>query len=260
MAKEITFKFLTLNVCHGGILMDNMLEFLAQEQADIMVFQEVNESDNQAAPINFHTNVPLQKCFPSHNLVFDKGLELNYIKDNVLTKQGNTTLSLFPVIRHELIYFNSSFAQFDSPLPGDKPDYRLYPKYMQKSWLDLEGRELLVINLHGAWDYHGNDTPERLMMTQTILSHAKESEYVIIAGDSNARYQTKTIQNLMSQYPSVLSSTPVSTFNMRRKSDPGYGQAAVDILLTSRSLHVVSSACPDVDVSDHFPLQAILKI
>ncbi|MFH2019644.1 MAG: endonuclease/exonuclease/phosphatase family protein, partial [bacterium] len=236
MAEEITFKFLTLNVCHGGILMDQMLEFLTHEQADIMVFQEVNKSENSTAPINFHTNENLQKHFPSHNLVFDSGLKLNYLKDNILTEQGNTTLSRFPIIRHKLVYFNSHYSEFDSPLPGEKPDYRSYPKYMQKSWLNLGGRELLVINLHGAWDYHGNDTPERLSMTKTILAHAKESEYVIIAGDSNARYQTNTIQMLMSHYPSVLPFTPISTFNMRRKTDPGYAEAAVDILLTSPNL------------------------
>lgn len=260
MAEEITFKFLTLNVWHGGLLKDNLVKFLAHEQADIMVFQEVNESADRVAPSHFHTNEFLLKQFPDYNLAFDPGIKLHYLKEDVMTEQGNSTLSRFPIVRHELVFFDCEYGQFDSPLPGDWPDYSTYPKYMQKSWLKIHNIELLAINLHGIWEYHGNDTLERMQMTQTILDHAKESEHVIIAGDSNARYQTSTIQTLMSSYPSVLSTAPVSTFNMLHKTDPGYGEAAVDILLTSRNLKVISSACPNVDVSDHYPIVVTLEI
>lgn len=47
---------------------------------------------------------------------------------------------------------------------------------------------------------------------------------------------------------------------MRRKSNPGYATSVVDMIFTSPDIRVVSKSCPDVDLSDHFPLIATLEI
>lgn len=254
-------KFLTLNLWHGGLLMPKTLQFLVDQSADLMTFQEVNESKNVLLAPNFNTNAQLQLKFPAYNLAYDPALTVHYLKEDIRTERGNTTLSRYPIHRHELIYFNSQYARLDNPLPGVKPDYRVYPKYMQKSWLAIdEGKELLVINLHGVWDFHGYDTPERLAMSQTILEHADKAKYVIIAGDSNTRYQTKTIGDLLVNYPSVISKIPQTTFNMLRKTDVGYASSPVDILLASRNIRVISSQIAQVDISDHLPIIATLEL
>lgn len=261
MAQKVTFKFLTLNLCHGGLLMDQLTEFLRVQVPDIMVFQEVNSARVSMAAPHFQSNSHLQRLFPSYFLAYDPGVAINYLKENLLVEQGNSTLSRYPIREHQLVYFASHYAQFDSPQPGEKPDYRIFPKFMQLSSLTLPNKkDLLVINLHGVWDFHGDDTPTRLAMTKTILDHAKSSKYVIIAGDSNARYQSQTIRQLMKSYPSVLTPAPVSTFNMTQKSDPGYAQAAVDILLTSPNIQVLESSLPQVDISDHYPIVATLSL
>lgn len=240
--------------------MDQVLKFLKEESADIMVFQEVNKSSDSSLASNFRTTNILAENFPAHQLAFDSGFKIHYLKEDLTVEQGNATLSRYTVKNHELVYFDSQYTHLDSPLPGNPPDYRIYPKYMQKTWLDLGDKELLVINLHGVWDFHGNDTSVRLRMSQTILEQAKEAEHVVIAGDSNVRYDTKTIRSLISYYPSVLESFPRSTFNLQHKTDPGYGSAAVDILLTSPNIKVIESSLPDLDVSDHLPIVSTLAI
>lgn len=260
MEEKVTFKLLTLNVWHGGIVMENLLDFLARENADVMVFQEINSHSNLSLPASYHTSTELKKLFPDYDLAFDSGHKINYTKEQIQVEQGNATLSRFPIKKHELQYFDSEYGVFDSPSRGVKQDYRHYPKFMQKSWLKIAGKTVLVINLHGVWDFHGFDTPERLAMSRDILAATKGEEYVIIAGDSNAKWETETIRNLENIYPNVFKTSLVSTFNMKRKSNGGYASAAVDILLTSPNIKVISSGCPGVDVSDHLPLTAILEI
>lgn len=254
-------KFLTLNTWHGGMLMQPMLDFLAQQNADIMVFQEVNKTDNPTKT-NYDTNNLLHKNFPSYSLAFDAALKINYHEEGVIAEHGNTALSRFPITKHELVYFDNQYTTLNNPLPGENPDYRIFPKYMQKSWISISPKiKLLVINLHGVWDFHGNDTPERLKMKDAILQHAKGEEYVIIAGDSNVRWQTKTISELMNLYPSAITSIPTTTFNMLQKNySGGYATAAVDIILASPNIQVIEGRCHPVNISDHLPLTATVQL
>ena len=45
-----------------------------------------------------------------------------------------------------------------------------------------------------------------------------------------------------------------TTFNMKRKTDPGYAAAVVDMIFISKNIEVISHDCPQVDISDHLPL------
>lgn len=239
--------------------MQPMLNFLTRQNADIMVFQEVNKSNNSTKS-SYNTNDLLHKNFPSYSLAFDAALKINYHEEGVIAEQGNTTLSRFSITKHELVYFDSQYTTLNNPLPGKNPDYRIFPKYMQKSWINISPKiELLVINLHGVWDYHGDDNPERLKMKDTILQHVKDEEYVVIAGDSNVRWQTKTISELMNFYPSAITPIPATTFNMLQKNNPGYAAAAVDIILVSPNIKVIEGKCHSVNISDHLPLTAIIQ-
>jgi len=51
-----------------------------------------------------------------------------------------------------------------------------------------------------------------------------------------------------------------TSFNMRRKDNPGYATACVDMLFVSSDIKVMDKVCPDVDISDHLPLVATLRI
>lgn len=251
-------KFLTLNIWHGGLIMDNLLTFLKEEEADIMCLQEVNDAGDKALPSHFRSVETLRAHFPDFHFAFDSGMKVIYKEGSA--EHGLLTISRFPIISHELIYFTGSYTEIANPLPGPNPDYRTYPAHMQKAVIKVDKHTLVVINLHGVWDFHGEDTPERLAMSRQIREAVQGETYVIIAGDSNARWQTKTIKMLEDTYPSVFKAALPTTFNIERKTSGGYATAAVDVLLTSPNIKVLESNCPQVDVSDHLPLTATLGI
>ncbi len=252
-------KLLTLNILHGGVYLEKVLSFLSQADADIICLQEVNSGGELSAPKNLKTVEALVRDFPDHNIAFDPALTIVYKEGEA--QHGNCLLSKFPILSHEIIYFQSGYTQLKNPLPGPNPDYRIYPKHMQKSRLMVGNKELFVFNLHGVWDFHGLDTPERLHMSRVILEKLEGLKYVILAGDSNVRPNTETIHILESRLHSVFGNTLTTTFNLAKKVNPAiYRDASVDVIFCSKNISVIDSQCPQVDVSDHLPLTATFEL
>ena len=91
-------------------------------------------------------------------------------------------------------------------------------------------------------------------MSKIIRDQIKDKENVILAGDFNVRPDTKTIHNIEKVLKNVFKDELVTTFNMKRKTNPGYATAVVDMIFISHNTAVVSHSCPPVDISDHLPL------
>ena len=104
------------------------------------------------------------------------------------------------------------------------------------------------------------DSPKRQQMVEAILRNTAGLAHVIVAGDTNAKATNPAIARLSPPLVSVFGTSLTSTFNMRRKDNPGYGSAAVDMIFISPDLELVSRDCPSVDVSDHLPLIAEIKM
>lgn len=83
--------------------------------------------------------------------------------------------------------------------------------------------------------------------------------HVILAGDTNAKPTNQAMRNLEKHFVSVFGDELTTTFNMKRKTNPGYATAAVDLMYISPDLEVIQKACLDVDVSDHLPLVVTLQ-
>jgi endonuclease/exonuclease/phosphatase family metal-dependent hydrolase len=70
----------------------------------------------------------------------------------------------------------------------------------------------------------------------------------------------QAIKNIEKHLDSIFQGELKTTFNMKHKDNPGYATAAVDMMFVSSDMSVDYKSCPDVDVSDHLPLVAVLDI
>lgn len=69
----MTFKFISLNLWIGGILLDDIIAFLKAQDADIVALQEVLKTDDQKLPahyrslesLNAELNYPYQDFAPA---------------------------------------------------------------------------------------------------------------------------------------------------------------------------------------------------
>ncbi len=82
----------------------------------------------------------------------------------------------------------------------------------------------------------------------------------VTAGDSNATPDNPCWQKLTAPHINVFGSTLPTTFNMRRKTNPGYATASVDIFLATLDIKITSARCLDVDVSDHLPMMVEVEV
>lgn len=250
-------KFVSLNLWLGGILFDGIIEFLKEQDADIIVLQEVYNG----------TDASLDRQYKSMQIL---GEELGYAYSDFVAdyrdfdrtdgkaQRGNAVLSKFPIVGTDAIFFGEPYSETYRDLPGH---YHECPRDLQHVILETPAGELDVFNIQGVWDLDGdNYSEQRRQMSETVIEAIQGKKNVILAGDTNAKPTNQAILDIEKYLHSVFGQSLTSTFNMRRKDNPGYATAVVDMIFVSPHMKVHSASCHDIDISDHLPLSAELEI
>ena len=252
-------KVVSLNLWHGGKLFTAIVKFLQQQQADIIALQEVYDGSDPNLPDKYHSMERLQKhlSYPYSDFVqaYPESLPQGIVP------HGNAILSKFPITKHVLIQMTGQIQE--GFVYKDIPEHwPIFPSPLQHVQLDVNGQDSVnVFNMHGVWDMDGdNYSDKRKQMSEAIISATQSLPNVIVTGDSNAKSSNQAMCNIEAHLKPVFGPELTSTFNMRRKTNPGYATAAVDLMYVSSEFTVLSRECPDVDISDHLPLVVSLEL
>ncbi len=252
----MTLKFISLNLWWGGNLFPQIIDFLRAEDADIVALQEVHDGKDPALKDRLRSmqvlkqelGYPHQEFALAHMLILPEGT----------LPSGNAVLSKFPITNSAVTFLfdPTQTAYFDKP-----EQWPILPRILQGTSLDTPVGEVNVFNIHGVWDLDGDSpSPQRQTMVERTFEAIQGKSNVILAGDTNANQNNPVLLDIEKRLTSVFGRELASTFNMRRKDNPGYATAAVDHMYVSPNIKVLSHSCPDVDVSDHLPLIATLEI
>lgn len=235
--------------------MDELLEFLRSEDADIVFLQEVYNGAAAHLKPNFRTMQVLTDRLDYAHQVFDEAFVQRYGEDYIPI--GNALLSKLPVLSHRPILLTEAALPYYEEKPEHWP---IMPALLQHAELKLTNKTLDVYNLHGVWDLDGDAyTDRRQIMSKEILKAISGKKNVILAGDTNAKSSNRAVREIEADLRPVFGQELKTTFNMRRKTNPGYGTAAVDLMFVSPDIKIVSKNVPDIDVSDHLPLVVELE-
>jgi len=249
----MTIKFLTLNILQGGLLMDNILDFLNQEQPDIFALQEVYNGQDPNLPVNYRSMQVLSQNFTTWHNYFSASLLSQTPHGNF--DLGNAIFSKFPMTQKDQTYIYGNYGLYPQT-PADL-DWSKDPQALQWAEIEIGNHNLNIFNLHGIWGRDGNDNPARDQMGQIILDQIKNKPNVILAGDFNLRPSTQVVKNIERHLNNVFKNELTTTFNLSRKdliASPGYATSVVDMIFVSPNLQILSHTCPQVDISDHLPL------
>jgi endonuclease/exonuclease/phosphatase family metal-dependent hydrolase len=250
-------KVLCLNLWLGGRLMDEIIDFLRRQNADIVLLQEVYASEDSRTPKNYRSLETITSELPYEYMDFAPALVDNMPKGKVLS--GNAVLSRFPITSREVIFFREPFSE--RPHPEDPQYMPSSPRNLQHVQLKTPGGRLELYNFQGVWDLDGdNYSDRRREMSQKIIGAVKGKRNVILAGDTNAQPTNKAMREVEKHLRSVFGTELQSTFNMKHKTNPGYATARVDMMFVSPNIKILEKRCHDVDVSDHLPLSATLEV
>lgn len=249
-------KIMSLNIWHGGRLFDAAVDFIRQENPDILALQEVYDGTDPHLETRFRCYTELRHNLKYPHSVFDTEFIDNLAEGRI--PQGNAVFSRFPIANHSVDMF---MGPIDQDYRDEDKKYAEITRNVQT--LELATPEGLVnfINFHGVWGLEGEaDSPDRKKMSDALLGAAAGKPRCILVGDTNAKPVNPALQRVEEKLVSVFGDTLASTFNMRQKDNPGYASAAVDMIFVSQDVRVISKAVPDVDISDHLPVIATVEI
>lgn len=252
-------KIISLNLWNGGILFNKILDFLNQEQPDILLAQEVLEGDNPQLPERFQSIETIQKSCQFLDVRFAPAFIDNL--EDIKVTSGNAIFSRLPITAHQVISYGQPFGERTewNPLA-----FALTPRNLQHAVIKMDDIQLNIFNTQGIWDLDGeNVSKERLEMCQTIARAVRDQSHVVLAGDFNLNPINVALKSIDNELESVFKHELATSFNARRKDlkkYPGFATAVVDLMYISRDLKVVAYSCPDVDISDHLPLVATLEL
>lgn len=247
-------KFLTLNIWKGKLL-EKAIALIKHESPDILALQEVFNGDDPALPDELlcHSHV-------NHTLGYSYSYfspECLYILNEGKIQHGNAIYSKMRIKEQRTIFFDVPFS--DSYVDKQE-NFENHPRNLQHVVIQSNTTTLNVLNTHGIWELSGRDNERRLKMSQVIVDSIQDKENVILAGDFNLQAGTQTIRNIEQHLTNVFKDELTTTFNMKRKDNPDYGQAVVDMIFVSPNIKMVERYCPQVDVSDHLPLVCVFEL
>ena len=249
-------KLVSLNLWNGGYLFRSVIDFLKDQDADIVFLQEVYNAHDDALVENYRSLDALREHLAYPHESFAPAMLDKLLVGKI--EEGNAVLSKFPIRSTDIRFFNEPYSERD---PYDSADWPVSPRNLQHVVIDVNGIEVNGFNFQGVYDLDGdNFSEQRRTMSNTIIDSARGKRNVIIGGDTNARPTNPAMQNIAQHFTDVFGPELKTTFNMRRKDNPGYATSVVDLLYVSPEIHVVNKVCPEVDVSDHLPLVVELEI
>ena len=252
----MAIKVISLNLWWGGELFPAIIEFLKAQAADIVLLQEVHNGHDAAAEPKYRSLDFLQEQLGYPYQDFAQMYVVNQPPGP--TPLGTAVLAKFPVAGRSVRFFVEGDREIYDDVPEQWP---IFPRLLQHCRLDTPASELNVFNMHGVWDLDGdNFSASRRRMSRIIIEATSGLANVILAGDSNAKRTNPAMRAIEKHLRPVFGDELKTTFNMRRKANPGYRTAAVDLMYVSSDIKVASKSCPVVDISDHLPLVVTLEV
>ncbi|MBL8029924.1 MAG: endonuclease/exonuclease/phosphatase family protein [Candidatus Doudnabacteria bacterium] len=267
----MNIKYLNLNIWMGNLLKP-ALEFLKEQDADIVSLQEVLDTEYLNAPARFRLKETLLK-----ELGYKYYAYFPLVKEMTLEYPaffGNMVLSKFPIQASKEIWFDRSFVEWNK-----NGGYEEFPRGMLQVSIQLPSNKILqIFNVHGIWGTHGRDTERRLEMVRTILNNLPpENELTVLSGDFNLNeniypevggkpdlkkpQRTKSVALLEERLVNVFRDERVTSFNMNYKDKATtYACAVVDLVFISPDLKLLLKNHSQKEVSDHTPQVVEIEI
>jgi len=243
-------KIVCLNLWWGGNLFPEIIKFLRQEDADVVMLQEVHDSHDPGLKDRLRSMDVLKEKLGYPYQDFAEAHKLNLPEGK--TPSGNAILSKYEITKRSVTPLFDAVQEEYEDIPEH---WAVFPRILEHAALDTPAGQINVFNIHGIWDLAGdNPSPQRRIMVDRTLEAIDGKPNVILAGDTNATTGNPLLRDIESRLTSVFGNELRSTFNMRRKDKPGYATAAVDHMWVSPNIRILSKSCPDVDISDHLPL------
>lgn len=175
-----------------------------------------------------------------------------YLDFNGYVEQWNQILSKYPLLNSQ-----NKFFYWNYELKRDWTDFVIndHSRAIQISKLDIDWKDVQIINIHGTYSKDKQDTPRSMLQCETILKIVELSTLpTIIAWDFNLFPDTKWIKLLNNEFTNLISKCNINSTRPTFKDDLDVGNNVVDYIFVNDKIKVNSFKIENTDISDHLPL------
>ncbi len=257
-------KLISLNI---GIKIDNSKEignFIKSQNPDIVAFQEIiryfDESVFDMYKSKKHIEEIIGKKLP-YSFFGPQWIADAMRKNgkmhrdfNGFVEQGNEIITKFPILNATNEFFHKHYSlelEWTNFYTED------HPRCVQVVGLEVNGKKLQILNLHGLYSRDKKDSERTLNQCKYILKAAKRKDIpTIIVGDFNLLPDTESIKIIDKEFRNLVTEHNIES------TVPGYdygteskrGRLIEDYIFVNDKIKVNNFEVIDTNISDHLPL------
>ncbi len=252
-------KLLNLNI---GIKIDNtskVLDLVKKVDAEICTFQEAMNALSEDCFDMYKSKNELVLCSGYSNSFFAPLYVADCITDNGevirdfggLAEQGSLILSRYEILKSSNeFYYNEYRDNYDAT--NFKEDD--WCRSIQNVLLDVGGKELQIINVHGIWNKGKIGDLRTLAQSEFILSRIRKDIPVIVVGDFNLLPDTDSIKLLDEQLINLIKKYNIKSTRPKFNDDLDKGNMVCDYVFINDKVKVNDFMVLDNADSDHLPI------
>jgi endonuclease/exonuclease/phosphatase family metal-dependent hydrolase len=173
---------------------------------------------------------------------------------------GNYVKSKFPIFEGKSIFVQDHFSyltdwEWVERHPGEEP------RMAQVVDLKIDDKKLRILNYHGIWSQHKQDTHRTKAACQQLVQIASEVPYpILLCGDFNLFPDTESIQLVDNQFINLVDKFHIMSTRPKSNELSGVKRNVVDYIFVNKGITVEKFEVIDTDVSDHLPLSFRFRI
>lgn len=253
-------KLISLNV---ALKIDNAKrigKFIKSHNPDIVTYQEIMRPFEKSVFSMYQSEPVIESIakFP-YKFFGPKWITDKYTKNGKMhrdlggmVEQGNEIMSKFSIISATNEHFYKKYSY-----EYDWTNWRQIdePRSVIIVELDINGKSLQVLNLHGIWSEDKKGNENAVKQCKYVLNAAKRKNIpTIIVGDFNLLPETKGIKMISKEFRNL-----IEEFNIK-STRPGFmdgtdkGGVVVDYIFVNNKIKVNRFEVIQTDISDHLPL------
>lgn len=254
MSKQI--KFIQVNIYKGKYL-DALIKFLNEQKPDFVSMQEVASGD-----IGYFgdKNTNIYEILQRSTGYFGYFESDQKFSDSPNSVTGNAVLSRYPIESTNYLEVSKfrpmTVAEFSDPVFFSRDSHTLVD-----ATVNFEGTKIHILSSHGAWTAPPTDTEETIGGATKMANYLKSLNEPFIFGiDFNAVIQSKTVgivnrvaKNLLLESGILQTTHP----KIHKIAPRGF---LIDFIFTSSEFKLLNIEAPEIIVSDHLPVVAILEL
>jgi endonuclease/exonuclease/phosphatase family metal-dependent hydrolase len=241
--------------------MDKVLDFIRFEKPDILAVQEAYNGTNTELEPRFRTLDVIEQAGNFAHYLFSPTC-MATVAGGLQVEAGNAIFSHFPITHSRSVFYDVPFGDvLNYEAPGG--DYSQTPRNLQHAVVQIGNTGLNVFNTQGIWSKQSEDTPRHKQMSEAIMREMQGKTPTLLAGDFNLRPASQSMQHIEQYMRNVFANKLQTTMNYKHKNPALahiFQSLVVDMIYASPDIKVMDAYCPDVDISDHFPLVCVIDI